>query len=355
MGTNPSKSGDRTAAESAVPFNFGARSVGPAEPVLVIAEVGINHEGDAEICARMIEEAVKAGADAIKFQTIDPDRNYQRGTESHRIFSAAVLDRETTARMFRLVRDLGAEPFTTAGDLATLEWVDRLDPAAHKISSGLLTCTPIIAAAAKTGRPLIMSTGMAEVADIELAVATARDAGNRDMALLHCISLYPTPFEKLDLASIGWLSRRYGVAAGFSDHSEGTHAAALAVAAGAVMIEKHFSLDPKRAGFDHGISLEPRQFKQMVQGVREATLARGRPYAEASRGLAGVRNKMSRYLAAIAPISAGERFDESNVGFVRVADQSGVLPASSFDQIRGKRAAKDMAPFTALTEASIVQ
>lgn len=355
MSAHPSKSGNGTAADSAVPFGFGARVVGPTEPVLVIAEVGINHEGDAEVCARMIEEAVKAGADAIKFQTIDPDRNYQPETESHRIFSAAVLDRETTARMFRLVRELGAEPFTTAGDFATLEWVDRLDPAAHKISSGLLTCTPIIAAAAKTGRPLVMSTGMAEVADIDLAVAAARDAGNREIALLHCISLYPTPFEKLALASIGWLERRYGVPAGFSDHSEGIQAAALAAAAGAVMIEKHFSLDSTRAGFDHGISLEPREFKQMVQGVREATLARGCPYSEGAPGLADVRNKMSRYLAVIAPVSAGDRLDERNVGFVRLIDQSGVLPASSFDQVRGKRAAKDMAPFTAITKASIAQ
>lgn len=327
--------------------------MGSAEPVIVIAEVGINHEGDADTSARMIEEAVAAGADAIKFQTIDPDRNYEPGTESHRLFSTAVLDRETTARMFKITRKLGAEPFTTAGDFATLEWVDKLDPAAHKISSGLLTCTPIIARAAKTGRSVIMSTGMAEVSDIDRAVTTARDAGASGIALLHCTSLYPAPINTLSLSSIGWLNRRYGVPSGFSDHSKGVTAAALAVAAGAVAIEKHFSLDPSRPGYDHAIALDPRQFRQMLQCIREAEAARRFGTASAAADLAELRAKMSRYLAAVAPVAAGDRLDENNIGFIRLLDNRGALPASAFEWVRGARAAKDITPFTALTESLI--
>jgi N,N'-diacetyllegionaminate synthase len=335
-------------------IRFGARKIGSSEPVVVIAEIGINHEGDAEICARMIEEAVKAGADAIKLQTIDPDRNYQPGTESHRLFSGAVLGRETTARMFAFARELGAEPFTTAGDLETLEWVERLDPAAHKISSGLLTCTPVIAHAARYGRSLVMSTGMGGLDDIDQAITTARDGSASGIALLHCVSLYPAPLDRLNLASIGWLERHYGVPVGFSDHSQGIRGAALAVAAGATVIEKHFSLDPSRPSYDHAISVDPRQFREMVRYIRVAELARGRPTIETASDLFDVRRKMGRYLAVIAPVKAGEQLDEHNLAFLRLVDITGALPASAFDAVRGAHAAKDLAPFTPLTESSIV-
>jgi sialic acid synthase SpsE len=218
---------------SGMTIPFGNRKIGDGEPVLVIAEIGINHEGSAETCARMIEAAAAAGADSIKLQTIDADANYVRGTESHRLFSSCGLSREETANMFRLTRDLGMEPFTTVGDLKSLEWIERLDPAGHKISSGLLTTHPIVARAAQTGRTLIISTGLAEIADVEEAVAVARKSGPSPIALLQCTSLYPAPFDSLNLAAIRELAARFSVVAGFSDHSLGVEAAPLAVAAGA--------------------------------------------------------------------------------------------------------------------------
>src|SRR5262249_51834119 len=158
--------------------------------VVVIAEIGINHEGSVEACGKMITAAAGAGADAIKLQTVDPDESYAPGTASYALFSRAWLSPEATARMFGLARDLGMEPFTTSGDPATLDWVDRLRPAAHKISSGLLTHLPLIRRAAATGRSVIMSTGMSTLEDVDDAVAAAQGA---PIALMQCTSLYPAP------------------------------------------------------------------------------------------------------------------------------------------------------------------
>ena len=205
MNVAPKSSNDAEAgleSGSGVPaVPFGSRVIGPGAPVAVIAEIGINHEGDAGTCARMIEAAAAAGADAIKLQTIDADENYVRGTESYELFHKSGLGREGTAEMFEFARRNGVEPFTTAGDPATLEWVDRLAPAAHKFSSGLLTNGPLIRRAAETGRTLLMSTGMAEVADVDAAVAAAVGDGRRPVGLFQCTSLYPAPPETLNLAT----------------------------------------------------------------------------------------------------------------------------------------------------------
>jgi len=334
-------------------IRFGSRRIGVEEHALVVAEIGINHEGDVQTCARMVEEAVKAGADAIKLQTIAPDRNYAPDTESHRLFSTATLTREETDRIFSLSRSHDIEAFTTVGDLATLEWVNQLKPTGYKVSSGLLTCTPLIQRLARTGRPLLMSTGMANHTDIDAAVNAASAADAEEIVLFHCTSIYPCPVEKLNLAAIPWLRERYGLEIGFSDHALGSNTAALAIAAGATAIEKHFSLDPSRAGYDHGTSLNPDEFRLMVVGIREAEAARGGPGKKTDSELLAIRDKNSRYLAVVTHVSAGELLDENNVGFIRLHDVSEALPASGFERVCGMRAVKDLPPFTALTESSI--
>lgn len=321
-------------------IRFGSRCIGPGHPVVVIAEIGINHEGSAEVCARMIEEAGRAGADAIKLQTMDADENYVRGTESHALFSDCSLTQEETAQMFDLARAKGMEPFTTSGDFRTIDWVDRLNPAAHKISSGLLTTLPIIRYAARTGRPLLMSTGMAEGADIDAAVAAAREGAASGVALFQCTSVYPAPPETLDLAAIGWLSRRYTVPAGLSDHSIGTEAAALSVAAGARMIEKHFTLDSSRPSFDHRLSLDPKSFAEMVGRVRaaEAMMGQaGKHPAEVERTNAP---RFHRILVARRDIAAGEVFDANNLALKRPLPGSVGLAPRHYDTVIGRHAAR---------------
>ncbi len=325
-------------------FPFGNRGIGPGHPVLLIAEIGINHEGDAEQCARMIDAAAEAGADAIKLQTIDADANYVQGTASHTLFSQAGLSRDQTARMFEHSTALGLEVFTTAGDPATLTWIDELSPAGHKISSGLLTCDPIVALAASTGRPLLISTGGAETADIDAALACAREAGAKAIALFQCTSLYPAPADTLNLRSIGWLEERYQVPTGFSDHALGIESAVLAVAAGARMIEKHFSLDSTREGFDHPLSLEPDRFAELVHRVRDAERMLGqaeRQLTEAERAKAPL---MRRVLVARTQIESGETLTEANLTFKRPLPGSAGLPPRDYARLLGRRAARTLAP-----------
>lgn len=309
------------------PFPFGTRWIGSSEPVIIIAEVGINHEGDVETCAAMVEAAAKAGADAIKLQTVDADENYAPGTESHRIFSNAALTREETARIFDLIRLSGAEPFTTAGDFETLNWVDLLNPSAFKISSGLLTSTPIISRAARTGRPVLMSTGMASHSEIDDAVTAARNAGGEHLALFQCTSVYPAPLESLNLGAIAWLEEQHGVPVGFSDHSQGIDAAPLAVAAGACIIEKHFSFDPSRDGFDHRLSLGPEDFALMVQNVRKVETALGSREKVIGSQESANAGRYHRVLAARRNIGAGAKLTEGDIGIMRLEPGSdGMLP-----------------------------
>ncbi|NOX40555.1 MAG: hypothetical protein GXP05_08575 [Alphaproteobacteria bacterium] len=329
-------------------LKFGRKRIGSGEPVFIIAEIGINHEGDFDTCVRMVEEAAAAGADAIKLQTIDAARNYAPDTESYKLFSNSELTREQTSQTFELSRSLGVEPFTTVGDFATLDWLKSLDPPGYKISSGLLTCTPIAASAAQTGKPVLMSTGMAQTDDIDAAVEAVGAVKDGKAALFLCTSVYPAPRDTWALSSINWLSERYGLATGFSDHSSGDEAAVLAVAAGAVMIEKHFSLDPSRPGYDHPLSLDPSGFKKMVDGIRNAEVALGQAGGRSQEGLSDVRRHMSRYLGVTADIGPGQILDRSNIGFLRFSDGAGILPPSMFDMVCGASATRRLPAYSPL-------
>lgn len=341
-------------AQRTEPLAFGQRRIGASEPVLIIAEIGVNHEGDAEVCTRMIGEAAKAGADAIKLQTMDADENYVPGTESHTLFSNCALSEEETAHMFDMARDLNLDAFTTCGDARTLEWVDRLNPAAHKISSGLLTHTPMIGLAARTGRTLLMSTGMATEEDVDEAVAMARRHGPGSVGLFQCTSVYPAPPEAMNLAGIAWLNHRYGVPAGLSDHSDGVDAAALSVAAGARMIEKHFTLDRTRPSYDHRLSLEPDRFATMVGRVREAETMLGAPGLGLSGDEQTSRRKYHRCLVARRSIESGEALDATNVCVKRpLPDKRGLEP-KHFDAVIGRRTTRALAANEPITPDILV-
>ncbi len=316
----------------------------------IVAEIGINHEGSVETCARMVEEAARAGADAIKLQTVDADENYLPGTESHVLFSRAALSREETARIFALSRDLGIAPFTTVGDVPTLEWIRRLDPWGYKVSSGLLTHLPLIQRLAALDAPLVLSTGMAEPADIDAAMAAAGTGGNARVTLLHCTSLYPAPIETLNLATIGWLAERYDVPVGFSDHSLGIEAAPLAVAVGACMIEKHFSLDSSRPTFDHWLSLEPKAFAEMVARVRAAEAMLGvRPKTLSPQERTN-RDRYHRAIVARRDVATGARLEEADIGFMRLQPGMRGLAPAQIDRVLGRRAARSLSRYDVIAE-----
>ena len=307
----------------------------------VIAEIGINHEGSVERCAEMIRASTAAGADAIKLQTVDAARSYAPDTESYKIFSEAALSEAETANMFQFARDCGLEAFTTSGDLQTLKWVDRLNPAAHKISSGLLSCTPVVKEACKLGKPLLMSTGMSGTATIDQSVEIARQFGCKT-ALFQCTSLYPCPIEKLDLSAINGLSTRYRLPTGFSDHSLGFHMAPLAVAAGARLIEKHITFDKNRSGFDHSISLETDEFAEMVTLVRQAEIAMGQAYKTVDDLITEQAQKFERRLAAAHDLPAGHVLTINDLLFMRFSKNVDAISSCEADAVVNRQINKSI-------------
>jgi N,N'-diacetyllegionaminate synthase len=321
---------------------FGRRFIGAEHPVIVIAEIGINHEGDASLCTDMVHAAAEAGADAVKLQTIDADENYVKGTESYKLFKRSALTPDQTADVFELAASLGVEALTTVGDVTTLSWVEQLNPAAHKISSGLLTHLPMIAETSRTGRTIIMSTGMANDQEITDAVTTAEENGAAHIALFQCTSNYPTPAKNVNLRVIQTLRDRFKRQTGFSDHTAGTEAAPLAVAAGAVLIEKHFTLDRSRVDFDHRLSLEPDGFKEMVKEIRQATEMLGTADKTLSQEEAENRKKYQRCLVARTSIRKGEHFTPENLGVKRPLPEKRGLAPKEYETTLGKTAIQDI-------------
>jgi len=293
----------------------------------IIAEIGINHEGDVGVCEQMIIAAAESGADAVKLQTINADANYVIGSESYDIFKGSELTQEETARVFELASKYNLDIFTTAGDIETINWVNQLNPSHWKISSGLLTHIPIVSYLASLGKPLLVSTGMASIEDIDLAIETIKSNGNDDISLLQCTSIYPTPIEDINLSTINWLSHRYGFPVGFSDHSLGDDAVFLSIGAGASIIEKHFSLDTSRPGFDHKISLDTAGLTKMVSRVRLAEKMMGSDEKIVTKAISLTRDKYLRYIVALQPIMPGDIFSHSNLGIKRsVVGSSGIEP-----------------------------
>jgi len=301
----------------------------------IIAEIGINHEGSAERCANMIKAFAQAGADAIKLQTVDVDKSYAPDTESYKLFKAASLSAAETENMFILARQCGVEPFTTSGDLHSLEWVDKLNPVAHKISSGLISCLPIVEATCKKGRPVLMSTGMSDSASIQPAIAITKEYGCA-VALLQCTSEYPCPTEKLNLATIRTLKEKFNLPVGFSDHSIGTEMAFLSVAAGASLVEKHVSFDKKRPSFDHSISLEIDEFAEMVKKIRLAEVALGLPQKIIDTKLQIQSQKFQRCIAAAANLEAGHILTLNDLLFMRFTNQNAAVSATETNKVIGK-------------------
>ena len=293
----------------------------------IIAEIGINHEGNVGVCEKMITAAAESGVDAVKLQTINADANYVVGSESYSTFKGSELTQEETSRMFDLARKYNLDIFTTAGDIETISWVNQLNPSHWKISSGLLTHIPIVSHLAALGRPLLVSTGMASIDDIDLAIEAIKSNGNNDISLFQCTSIYPTPSEDINLSTINWLSDRYGLPVGFSDHSLGDEAIFLSIGAGASIIEKHFSLDISRPGFDHKISLDRAGLTKMVSRVRLAEKMMGSDEKIVTKAISLTRDKYLRYVVAVQPIMPGDIFSHSNLGIKRsVVGISGVEP-----------------------------
>ncbi len=276
------------AARPVRPLPLGGRLVGTG-PVFVIAEAGVNHDGDVTIAHRLVDAAADAGADAVKFQTFDPGAlaaagaptaAYQQAAgvaadDQLEMLRALTLPADAWAALQRHALERGIAFLSTPFDDGSAELLDRLDVPAFKVGSGELTNTPFIARLARRGRPLLLSTGMADMVEVAAAVDAVRANGDVPLALFHCVSSYPAAPADANLRAIETMRRAFGVPVGWSDHTQGTTMPIAAVAAGATLVEKHLTLDRTRRGPDHAASLEPDEMAAMVRAIREVEAALG--------------------------------------------------------------------------------
>ncbi len=323
-------------------FSIAGRKIGSGHPVFVIAEVGVNHQGDPDLCARMIEAAADSGADAVKLQTINVEESYVPGTVSYKEFS----DKELSDTAIKNLMDLAAKRnvilFSTPGDFVSLERMVRLGFPAVKISSGLMTNFPLIAAAARHRLPLIISTGLAHEPEIAAAVKTGLDNGASGLGLLKCTALYPAPDDSINLTAIPKMAERFALPIGYSDHTLDDLACIGAVALGATIIEKHFTLNSKLPGADHHISMEPEPFARMVAQIRRLQSLRGdgvlRPVPAEER----VRAERHRCLIARTDIAEGEVFTSANVALKRPLPGRAGLAADRYEGVLGRPASRTL-------------
>jgi N,N'-diacetyllegionaminate synthase len=316
-------------------ITVSGRKIGPKYPTFIVAEIGINHGGDEQMAARLVVSAAEAGADAVKLQTVDADESYAPGTASYAEFKGKELSCDALIRLGKLAREKGVILFSTPGDFKSLDLMVEGGMPAVKISSGLLTNLPLIRAAAKTGLPLILSTGMAYLEEIEESVRVARQAGCNELAVLQCTSLYPAPPEKLNLRAIRYLAETLNVPVGYSDHHLGPLACLAAVCAGACIVEKHFTLDRSKLGADHAISAEPVELSEMVKQLRTVESMLGRKEKQPASEELRLREGRHRYLVARRAIAIGEKLSREIVALKRVPPGAHGIPANRYEEVMG--------------------
>jgi len=330
---------------------IAGRAVGAGAPVFFIAEAGVNHNGDPALAHRLIEVAAAAGADAVKFQTFRtealvsrhaPKAQYQVETtgaaESQlEMLRKLELSRETFASLAQACRRRGILFLSSPFDLVSADDLESLDVAAFKTGSGELTNLPLLDHLAAKGRPIIVSTGMATLAEVETAVATV---GQRaPLALLHCVSAYPTPPEETNLRAMATLRARFGCPVGFSDHTPGLTVSIAAVALGASIIEKHFTLDRALPGPDHRASLDPVGLTALVAAVREVEASLGDGDKRPMPSELSTRAVARKSLVATRALRKGETLAAASVAVKRPG--TGIAPGE-LARALGRRLTRDV-------------
>lgn len=341
-----------------VQFSIAGRIIGAGHSPYVIAELSGNHNGDIKRAYALIDAAKAAGADAVKLQTYTADTitldhdspdflikgGPWNGRRLYDLYGEAHTPWEWHQSLFDYARESGIACFSSPFDETAIDFLESLNAPAYKIASFELVDTPLIRKAAKTGKPLIMSTGMATVEEVDEAVAAAKSAGAAGIVLLHCISAYPAPAEEANLARIRMLQERYDLPIGLSDHTMGSEVAIAAVALGAAVVEKHITLARADGGPDAGFSLEPAEFKTLVDGVRIAQRALGhREYGRTQSEAPNLAFRRSLYV--VRDIAAGEVFTREHVRSIRPG--YGLAP-KHLDDVIGKKAASAISRGTAL-------
>jgi pseudaminic acid synthase len=311
-------------------MRIAERQIGPDHPPYVVCELSGNHNGSLDRALAMLEAAAGTGCDAIKIQTYTPDTltidcngpdfrirgGPWDGRTLYDLYAEAHTPLEWHPALFRRARELGVTLFSTPFDEATADLLDELGVPAFKIASFEAVDLRLIAHVARKGKPMLVSTGLASLGEIEQAVRTARQNGCRELGLLHCISDYPALARNANLRVIPHLAEAFGVVAGLSDHTHGTVVSVAAVALGAAVIEKHFTLSRADGGPDAAFSLEPGEFRRLCQECRDAHLALGRvSYERGESELSNMVFRRSLYVTVDVPV--GARLTTENVRSIR--------------------------------------
>lgn len=311
-------------------MKIGSYNIDKDSPAFIIAELSANHNGSLETALETIKAAKRAGADCIKLQTYTADtmtincdkddfvikETIWDGRNLHELYQEAYTPWEWHKELFQLAKEEGLVCFSSPFDKTAVDFLEKLNVPAYKIASFEITDIPLIEYVASKGKPVILSTGIAEQADIELALEACRRMGNDDLALLKCTSSYPAPIEEANMIMVEDLANRYGVISGLSDHTMGATVPIVATSLGAKIIEKHFILDRSIGGPDATFSMNEEEFTAMVKAVREAEKAIGVvDYTLTEKQAKG--KDFSRSLYVVEDMEAGDKITEKNVRSIR--------------------------------------
>ena len=345
-------------------IQIAARRIGAGHPCYIIAEMSANHGHSFDKALEVVRAAKEAGADAIKLQTYTPDTltidcrrpefmvgkgTLWEGKNLHDLYAEAYTPWEWQPELKKEAERLGLHCFSTPFDDTAVDFLEQMEVPAHKIASFELVDTELLRKVAATGKPVIMSTGMATFEEISEAVQTLREAGVTQIALLKCTSAYPSMPEDMNLRTIPHLAEFFDVPVGLSDHTMGTDVPVAAVALGACIVEKHLTLRRSDGGPDGSFSLEPSEFCAMVDAIRTAEKALGKiSYDMADKEKAS--RVFRRSLFVVRDMEAGEKFDRDNVRSIRPGHG---LPVRELSRVLGKVAKTDISRGTPLSESLI--
>ncbi len=334
-------------------MKIGERRVGPGFPCFVIAEAGINHNGDLDMARRLIDVAADAGADAVKFQTFKaelvisaaaPKAGYQLentdpGESQLQMAKKCELSFDDFSVLQGHCRERGIVFLSTPFDHDSVDFLDRAGVPAIKVASGEVTNFPLLHRVAVTGKPVILSTGMSRLAEVEAAVAELRGGGCGELAVLHCVSDYPADPADANLRAMAAMGETLGVPMGYSDHTLGLAVALASVALGACIVEKHFTLDKGLPGPDHVASLDPEQLHELVRGIRCVEAALGDGVKAPSDAELGTLAVARRSMFLTRDVAAGRPVEPETLVALRPA--GGVSP-DELAQVRGRKAARGL-------------
>lgn len=333
-------------------IRIGSHVISENSPTFVIAEMSANHNMDFDRAVAIMQAAKDAGADAVKIQTYTADTitldcddpcfqitqgTLWDGTTLHKLYQTAYTPWEWQPRLQKIAQEMGLEFFSSPFDFSAIDFLEEMNVPAYKVASFEINDIPFIKKIARLGKPIIFATGIARLADIELAVETCKQEGNENVILLKCTSSYPAPYEDINLRTIPNMAQTFDCIAGLSDHSMGHAVPDAAVALGAKVVEKHLTLARADGGADSAFSMEPAEFKLMVDNIRKIEKALGTVTYDLTPKQAREREH-SRSLFVAKDMKAGDVFTPENLRSVRPADG---LHTKYYEELLGKRIAKD--------------